>query len=86
MTIQDVKFNLWAVLIGMIILGGSVAGYLNAEQRDMKKVQTELQLSSREQATQYKYIIEKLGDLTAAIEKQSNQLDIHRNKTERSSR
>lgn len=61
--IEKVAFNLWAVLIGMLLLGGTVCGILYADQKDVRLKQQEINQRVTRLETAIVYIAEGINEL-----------------------
>jgi len=61
--IKDITFNLWAVLLGIILLGASMGGFLYGDQKEVRVKQQEvIQRVIRNEAS-ISYIVEGIREL-----------------------
>jgi hypothetical protein len=86
MTVQDVKFSLWAVLGAIVFLFGSIAAVLWAEQKETKSDQAKVESRLIAQEAHSTYIIKQLDKLTSTVDRIDEKLETHRIKTEATER
>ncbi len=73
----QVKFNLWAVLAFLFVVGTASFTFLYAEQKETRVKQQEDGQRITRLEMQYEYIIKGLEKLTTTMEKAADKLDLH---------
>jgi hypothetical protein len=79
----QIKFNLWAVLGFLVIMGASSFTFLYAEGKETKVKQQEVIQRVTILEANYANIIKGIDKLTVTVEKSIEQLDKHRQHTEK---
>lgn len=78
-----VRFQLWAVLGFLVLLGGIIAGYILTVQAEDRAEQQKTKQEVVVMKEQYRNINEKLDKLVTATEKINDAFIDHRIKTEK---
>ncbi len=71
----QVRFNLWAVLAFLFVVGTASFTFLYAEQKETRVKQQEDGQRITKLETQYEYIIKGLEKLTTVMEKAADKLE-----------
>ena len=79
----QIRLNLWAVLTFLVIMGASSFTFLYAEGKETKQKQQEVIQRVIKLEANYENIIKGIDKLTVAVEKSVEQLDKHRQHTEK---
>ena len=83
MPIREVSFNLWAVLLGIVLLFGSVFSILYADQTKVKDKQQEINQRVTKLEAQICYIVEGIKEIKDSQKDVLRTLEDHKKRTER---
>lgn len=77
---DQVRFNLWAVLTFLFVLGSATAGFLYAEGKETKTVQRDVMQRVSKIEAQFEYITCGINELKAGQREMATALSAHERK------